>query len=83
MAPDELVCKLAGYVYCDRETTVLRQRDSRCCSASLRFYGASLLPCDLQGQMKKRFLRLARNRIVRQFKAGAAHGANVNAQTGA
>jgi hypothetical protein len=33
--------------------------------------------------MTKRFLGLARNRIVRQFKASAAYGANVKAQTGA
>jgi hypothetical protein len=35
------------------------------------------------GSMTKRFPGFARNRIVRQFKASAAYGANATAQTGA
>jgi len=55
MARDDRVCKLARYVYCDRETTVLRQQDSRCCSASWLACGASLRACDLPGRWQGAF----------------------------
>jgi hypothetical protein len=41
-----------------------------------------VLACDLPGQITKRLPGFARNRIVRQFKASAAYGANATAQTG-
>ena len=53
------VCKLARYVYCDRETTVLRQRDSRCCSAPLRSCGRGATGLRSAGSMTNRFLSFA------------------------
>jgi hypothetical protein len=53
------VYKLARYVYCDRETTVLRQRDSRCCSASIRSCGRGATGLRSAGSMTNRFLSFA------------------------
>ena len=78
MARDELVCKLARYVYCDRETTVLRHRDSRCCSASWRMWSAAT---GLRAA-RSTFLSFAQPHRA-AVQGDACLGANAKAQAGA